>query len=115
MWKRSLLVLSWDHTALKYVPVGSWTMAKEISKKLPIAGVDDKCQITTVFGITVDGLFLPPQLIYRGKSPNCLPQIRFPDNWHITYTPNHWANEQTTIDYRKLFYLTFAGRRMSTS
>ena len=39
------LIINWYHTALKYVPVGSWTMAKEGSKKVPIAGVDDKRQI----------------------------------------------------------------------
>lgn len=45
------LIINWDHTALKYVPVGSWTMAKEGSKKVPIAGVDDNRQLTAVFGI----------------------------------------------------------------
>lgn len=105
------LIINWDHTALKYVPVGSWTMAKEGSKKVPIAGVDDKRQITTVFGITLDGFFLPPQLIYQGKSPNCLPQIRFPDDWHITYTSNHWANEQTTIDYIQKIILPYISRK----
>lgn len=39
-------LINWDHTALKYVPVGSWTMAKEGSKTVPLAGFDDKRQIT---------------------------------------------------------------------
>ena len=26
------LIINWDHTALKYIPVGSWTMAEEGSK-----------------------------------------------------------------------------------
>ena len=46
------LVINWDHTGLKYVPVSSWTMAKEGSKKVPIAGLEDKRQITAVFGRT---------------------------------------------------------------
>jgi len=25
--------------------------------------------------------------------------VEFPDDWHITYTANHWANEDTTIAY----------------
>ena len=101
------LIINWDHTALKYVPVDSWTMAKEGSKKVPIAGVDDKHQLTAVFGSTMDGFFLPPQLIYQGKSPKCLPQIRFPDDWHVTYTENHWANEQTTIEYIQKIILPY--------
>ena len=105
------LIINWDHTALKYVPVGSWTMAKEGSKKVPLAGVDDKRQITAVLGIALDGSFLPPQLIYQGKSPNCLPQVRFPDDWHITHTPNHWANEQTTIHYIQKIVLPYICRK----
>jgi len=101
------LIINWDHTALKYVPVGSWTMAKEGSKKVPIAGVDDKRQITAVFGVTMDGIFLPPQLIYQGKSPKCLPEVRFPGDWDITYTVNHWSNEETTIQYIQKIILPF--------
>ena len=26
------LIINWDHTALKYVPVGSWTMTREAAK-----------------------------------------------------------------------------------
>ena len=62
----SSLILNWDHTGLKYVPVSSWTMAKEGAKKVSIAGQDDKRQITGVFTVTLDGQFLPPQLIYQG-------------------------------------------------
>ena len=29
----SSLILNWDHTGLKYVPVSSWTMAPKGSKK----------------------------------------------------------------------------------
>ena len=35
------LVINWDHTGLKYVPLSLWTMAKEGSKKVPIAGLED--------------------------------------------------------------------------
>ena len=57
------LVINWDHMPIKYVPVGCWTMAKEGSKKVPLAGAEDKWKITAVFGATLDGYFLPPQLI----------------------------------------------------
>ena len=36
------LILNWDQTAVNYVPVSNWTMAKEGLKKVPIAGIDDK-------------------------------------------------------------------------
>ena len=57
------LILNWDHTVLKYVPVSCWTMAEQGAKKVSIADIDDKCQITGVFTVTLDGQFLPVQLI----------------------------------------------------
>ena len=57
------LVINWDHTGINYVPVSKWTMAKEGSKRVDIVGIDDKRQITAVFGCTMDGDFLPPQII----------------------------------------------------
>jgi len=83
------LIISWGHTALKYVPVGSWTMTKEGSKTVPLAGLD-KRQITAVFGATLDGQLLPHQIMYQGKTEACLPRTRFPSDWHVTHTPNHW-------------------------
>lgn len=55
----------------------------------------DKRQITAVFGCTMAGDFLPP---YSGKTSRCLPTMKFDDTWHVTYTSNHWANEETTLD-----------------
>ena len=45
------------------------------------------------------GDFLPLQLVYQGKTTRCLPQVNFPDDWHITYSENHWCNEKTMKDY----------------
>ena len=74
----SSLILNWDHTGLKYVPVSSWTMAPHGSKKVSLAGIDDKRQITGVFAVTLDGNFLPPQLIYQGTTSACLPRVKCP-------------------------------------
>lgn len=43
------LIINFDQTGLKYVPVSDWTMEKEGSKKVPITGLRDKCHITAVF------------------------------------------------------------------
>ena len=91
----SSMILNLDHTGLKYVPVSSWTMAKQGSKKVSIAGVDDKRQITGVFTITLDGQFLPPQLIYQGTTSACLPRVKFPNNWHVTHV--HQIIGQTNL------------------
>ena len=93
------LVINWDQTAIQYVPISSWTMAQEGVKRVEIAGKDDKRQITAVLACTMNGDVLPPQLVYQGKTPRCLPQVEFPNQWHITYTENHWCNESTMKEY----------------
>ena len=93
------LVINWDHTGTKYVPVSNWTMAKQGVKKVEIVGISDKRQIMAVFAGTLSGTFSPPQIIYKGKTKACLPDIAFPNDWHITFSHNHWANEATTKDY----------------
>ena len=93
------LIVNWDQTAIKYVPVSEWTVEKVGSKRVEIAGLQDKRQITAVFAGSQTGGFLPIQLVYQGKTEKCYPAVTFPDNWHITYTLTHWCNEQTTLDY----------------
>ena len=71
-------------------------MAPSGSRRVEIVGMGDKRQITAV---SLSGHSLPPQLIYTGKTAACHAQVTFPADWHITHTPNHWANESTMRDY----------------
>ena len=93
------LIINWDQTAIKYVPVSNWTMEAKGSTRIEIQGVDDKRQITALLTGTMSGAFLPAQLIYKGKTPACLPKFVFPENWSITYNESHWANENTVLSY----------------
>ena len=93
------LVINWDQTGIHYVPVSNWTMEREGLKRIAVTGSEDKRQITATFGATMDGDFLPVQLIYAGKTTRCLPKIAFPADWHVTCTENHWSNEVVMIDY----------------
>ena len=93
------LVINWDHTRIHYVPVSNWTMEAEGSKRVAIAGIDDKRQITAVLSITMSGDFLPPQIIHKGTTRRSLPTVKFPAGWNVTFTENHWANELTTLQY----------------
>ena len=45
------------------------------------------------------GEYLPPQLIYQGKTSRCLPCVDFSDEWYITYSNEHWSNEDTMKEY----------------
>ena len=93
------LIINWDQTGLKYVPVSDWTFAEKGSKRVEIAGLDDKRQITVLLTCTMSGKLLPTQVIYAGKTPACLPKVTYPKDWYLTYTENHWSNEQTMLGY----------------
>ena len=105
------LVINWDQTGIQYVPVSAWTMEKQGMKRVEIKGLNDKRLITAVFAVTKDGYFLPPQIIYKGKTSRCLPLTKFPSGWDITYTKNHWANEETTIQYISNVLLPYVERK----
>ena len=63
------LVLNWDQTGIHYVPVSSYTMEKGGSKRVEIAGIENKRQITACcLSATMSGPFSPVQLIYQGKT-----------------------------------------------
>ena len=64
------LIINWDQTGINYVPVSQWTMAKEGSKRVAIAGQNDKRQITAVFAASLSGNFLPLQLVIKEKHEN---------------------------------------------
>ena len=59
-------------------------LAKKGSKRIEIAGADDKRQITTVFAATKSGRFLPSQKIHAGKTKKCLLSVKFSSDWHVT-------------------------------
>ena len=93
------LILNWDQTGIKIVPSSLWTMDKQGAKRVEVVGISDKRLITAVLCGSLIGEFLPVQLIYKGKTSRCHPKYSFPNDWHITHSPQHWSNESTMVDY----------------
>ena len=93
------LILNWDHTGINIVPGCPWTMEEKGTKRVDCVGLDNKWQITAVICATLSGIFLPFQVIYQGKTAASLPRYSFPEDWNVTYTPNHWSNEEKTLEY----------------
>ena len=87
------LVLNLDQTRSKYIPVLNKTMAPKGSITVPIKGSAEKRMITATFTITLDGHFLPVQLIYGGKTSKSLPRINFPKLFSIS--ANSFSNSLT--------------------
>ena len=71
------LIINWDHTGLKYV----WVKGTE---RVEIVGSDNNRQLTALLSRTLSGKFRPPQVIYAGKTPACLPKAKVPDGWNVT-------------------------------
>ena len=76
-------------------------------KIIPIANSDDKRQITAVLAITLTGEFLPPQMIYQGKTPRCHPKVPFPKEWDVWHSANHWSTEVTMKRYIEKIIVPF--------
>ena len=64
-------IINLDQAPTKYVPVGRTTLAKKNTKTVPIKGSSVKRTITGTFTISLQGDFLPMQLIYGGKTRKC--------------------------------------------
>ena len=47
------------------------------------------------------------QVVYVEKSPACLSKVPFHPDWHITFTPNHWCNEETMMGYLHCILLLY--------
>ena len=100
-------LINFDQTDLNIVPVSDWTMEVEESKRIEVAGKDSKQQITAVLGGSCVRDFLPPQTIYQGKTPPCLPNYDFPEKWDVTYSANYWSNETTIKEYTEDILLPY--------
>ena len=105
------LIVNWDQTALHFVPTGQWTMHRSGDKVVPITNSDDKRQITAVLAASMAGEYLPPQLIYTGKTERCHPCISAPDGWDIWHSNNHWSNEDTMKRYIEMIIVPFFTRK----
>ena len=91
------LIMNLDQTPLNYVPVFHQTMAKKGVKSLSIKGSSDKRCITGTFIITLEGDFLPLQLIYGDRTKQSLPRYKFPELFSLSVNPQHFSNTEESI------------------
>ena len=94
----SELIINLDQTPLPFILVSKYSMPEKGANNVPIQGTNDYRQITGTFSVTMSGKYLLIQLIYEGKTKRSQPDYQFPSDFHVTQNPNHWANEQTSLD-----------------
>ena len=95
------LIINFDQTPLKYVPVGNETLSKQGAQSVTIDGSSDKRSITGTFGISLTRDFLPMQLIYGGKTKQCLPKYKFPKHFCLSFNQKHFSNTTESLKYLK--------------
>ena len=93
------LIINLDQTSTKYVPVGRTTLAKKNTKTVPIKGSSEKCTITAMFAISLQGDSVPMQLIYGGKTRKCLSRFKFPKKLSLSYNETHYNNEKEAYKF----------------
>ena len=86
-------------------------MEQEGAKHVELVAKDDKWQITAVYAGSFTEDFFPPQLVYQGKTEQCLPQFQFPPDWNITFSPNHWSNELMMKEYFEQIILPYINKK----
>ena len=109
------LIINLDQTGIKLVPASDWTMAAEASRRVEVIGLGDKRQVTATFAATLDGTFLPMQILYQGKTNRSHPKYTFPEGFDIFHTPNHWANEETCLRFFENIILPYIRRYSALS
>ena len=95
------LILNFDQTLSKFVPVANTTLAERNSKQVVIKGSDDKGAITATFTVTLDSQFLGMQLIYGRKTKQSLPRFDFPTNFSLSVNKKHYSNEEESMKFIK--------------
>ena len=102
------LIFNWDKTGLNYIPVSNWTVVKEGAKSIETRGLDDKRQITAVFGGTLTGEFLYILLVYQGSITRCHRNFKFPDD---AYTTHSDSNETAMVNFIAIIIFPFVKRK----
>ena len=94
------LIINVDQTLSKFVPTDV-TMVVRGTKHIPRTGGNDKRGITVTLSETLNGVMLPFQLIYKGKTARSLLSVPFPEGFSLSYNESHWSNETETLKLLK--------------
>ena len=74
-------------------------MDKNGGSNVPIEGISDKRSITATFSVTLDNKFLPMQIIYKGKTGQSLPKLKFPNGFSLSANESHYSNENEALKF----------------
>jgi hypothetical protein len=86
------------------------------AKQVLNLGKEDKRQFTVLGSAAVDGVLLPLQVVFQGKTGQVLPKnaavvIAASKGWHLTHSANHWSTQETMRSFvQKVLHPYFEGK-----
>ena len=90
-----------DQTPSKYGQVGRFAMASKGAKKVGVAGIAKKRNITLTLTVTMDGKALPFQAIYKGKTKQSLLKVSFPKDFKLSANMKHHSITEEVLKHLK--------------
>lgn len=105
------LIVNMDQTGMRLCPSDSMTYETRGSKDVKVIGGEDKRQITVCVASSMDGDLLPLQLVFAGKTTQCLPQLSpsaAAAAVHLTFSDNHWSSQKTMREWVQHVLLPYA-------
>jgi hypothetical protein len=86
------------------------------AKQVLNLGKEDKRQFMVLGSTATDGVLLPLQVVFQGKTRQVLPKnaavmIAASEGWHFTHSANHWSTQETMRSFvQKVLHPYFEGK-----
>ena len=93
------MFVTFDETSSSLVPSDDWTLEEAGAAQVPIAGLNDKRNVTLGLAFSGSKQLLKSQIIYEGKTDQCHAQYNFPPHVLPTHSESHWSTEDTTCEF----------------
>ena len=82
-------------------PLAMNILHQEVRPLSPLKEAQTERLITGTFAISLHGYFFPMQLIYGGKTSQCLPRYTFLKGFCLSFNTNHFSNINESIKFLK--------------
>ncbi len=110
------LVVNSDQTGVHLKPFSERTYEIKGAKQVLNLGKEDKRQFTVLGSTVADGVLLPLQVVFQGKTgqvlaKNAAAMIAASEGWHLTHSANHWSTQETMRSFvQKVLHPYFEGK-----
>ena len=71
------MIINLDQTPLPFILISKYALAEKGASRVSVQGTSDYRQINGTFGVTMEGGFLPVQLIFEAKAKTCQPKFNY--------------------------------------